>query len=88
GGDTWISLQHGLTTSAVIALAIDPNTPDIIYAGTSGGVFMSSDGGQNWNAILAGMFHRNVTSLSLDTNNSKIVYAGTEGGGVFRYVRP
>jgi photosystem II stability/assembly factor-like uncharacterized protein len=68
-------------------LVIDPETPSVIYAGTSGGVFMTTDGGENWTSILAGMFHHNVTSLALDAHNSKIVYAGTEGGGVFRYVR-
>jgi photosystem II stability/assembly factor-like uncharacterized protein len=38
GGDSWEALNDGLTNSKVYsALAVDPNTPDIVYAGTQGG---------------------------------------------------
>jgi hypothetical protein len=35
------------------ALAIDPQNPGTIYAGTSGGVFKTTDGGTSWNAANA-----------------------------------
>src|SRR2546430_6969673 len=40
------------TTLFRSALAIDPQTPSTLYAGTSGrGVFQSTDGGASWRAI-------------------------------------
>src|SRR5262247_4937790 len=36
GGDSWSSVNVGLTNTNVTALAIDPRTPTTLYAGTSG----------------------------------------------------
>ena len=41
---SWIALNAGLTTPYVQALAVDPQTPTTIYAGTNGGIFKSTDG--------------------------------------------
>ena len=37
GGATWSAFNAGLTITLVTALAIDPATPTIVYAGTEGG---------------------------------------------------
>jgi photosystem II stability/assembly factor-like uncharacterized protein len=50
GGANWSLANSGLTNFYVNALAIDPNTPTTLYAGTNGGVFKSADGGANWSA--------------------------------------
>lgn len=39
GGSTWRTLNGGLTSTFVYALAIDPATPATLYAGTEEGVF-------------------------------------------------
>jgi hypothetical protein len=37
GGANWSAVNTGLTKTLVFALAIDPVTPTILYAGTYGG---------------------------------------------------
>jgi photosystem II stability/assembly factor-like uncharacterized protein len=59
GGSTWKSLWHGQDSLNVGALAVDANTPDLVYAATGEadlsadsypgvGVFRSTDGGTTW----------------------------------------
>ena len=47
GGQDWSLVNTGLTTPAVRVLAIDSKTPGTLYAGTSGGVYKSTNGGGN-----------------------------------------
>jgi len=47
GGKTWEILKGG--PSGVVALAVHPERPDVLYAATgAGAVFRSEDGGTNW----------------------------------------
>ena len=39
GGANWTAINTGLTASSLFALVIDPQTPEILYAGTDNGVF-------------------------------------------------
>jgi len=80
-------MNTGLTYSGthVLALAINPQTPDTLYVGTSGGVFKSTDGGMNWTAINRGLTNRVGLSIAINPNSPDILYAGTEGG-VFKLV--
>jgi photosystem II stability/assembly factor-like uncharacterized protein len=53
GGASWSAVNTGLpdpsaTDLAVFSLAIDPQTPTTLYAGTWFGVFKSTDGGGTW----------------------------------------
>jgi len=36
GGVTWQFINDGLISTAVLAMAFDPATPNIVYAGTLG----------------------------------------------------
>jgi len=59
GGLTWS--RTGLaTTGFVRALAIDPSDPNTLYAGTTGGVFKSTNGGANWSAANNGLTNLNA----------------------------
>jgi photosystem II stability/assembly factor-like uncharacterized protein len=83
GGERWRPISTGLTNTDVGALAIDPATPNTLYAGTSdGGVFMSDDGGESWRAINAGLTATDVLALAIDPRGSNL-YAATPSGGVF-----
>ena len=76
----------GLTNLRVRALLINPDNPDVIYAGTSGGgVFSSLNGGQSWVEMNLGWVNSNVSSLYFDTN-SRTLYAGTFNSSIWRYV--
>ncbi len=51
GGDTWrrIAIDQGLHSDAVVrCLAIHPNKPNLIYAGSDKGIYTSTDAGENW----------------------------------------
>jgi cysteine-rich repeat protein len=85
-GVTWQRMDAGLTDVAQV-LAIDPGTPDVVYAGTlSSGVFKTTDGGATWNPMnrgLEGLEPGYVSALAIDPTRTGTVYAGTNEG-VFR----
>jgi photosystem II stability/assembly factor-like uncharacterized protein len=48
-GETWITKTNGMTDTNIWALAIHPNTPQTMLAGTHNGLLYTSlDGGENW----------------------------------------
>jgi photosystem II stability/assembly factor-like uncharacterized protein len=76
-----------LTNLNVRALAINPQTPSTIYAGTNGGgVFRSINGGDDWTQINRGLTFPNVTALAINPQTPSTIYAGTPGGGVYRSI--
>lgn len=92
GGASWTAVNTGLPPtpggfSAIESLAVDPTTPDIVYAGTGGGVYRTSDGGATWSAANTGLPDLQVTSVVIDLAMSAM-YAGTtaqgQPGGVFK----
>jgi hypothetical protein len=69
-----------LVNLTVNSLAIDPDDPDILYAGTfGGGVFKSTDGGNSWIAVNTGLTNSYILSLAIDPVNPNILYAGSAG---------
>ena len=86
GGSTWTAITNGLRTDVgVWALAVDPNTPSTVYAGTwRAGAYKSTDGGSTWNTINNGMPSLSVNAFAIDPVTSSTVYAGMNGSGVFK----
>jgi photosystem II stability/assembly factor-like uncharacterized protein len=81
GGITWSEVIAGLTNLDVRALAIDPQTPTTVYAGTyGGGVFKSTDGGGSWSALNTGLSDLYLSALAIDPQSPATVYAGTRAG--------
>ena len=69
-----------------MALAIDPQTPATLYAGTSAyGVFKSTNGGGSWSAFNTGLPYTREAALAIDPQTPATLYAGTGGSGVFVY---
>jgi photosystem II stability/assembly factor-like uncharacterized protein len=77
GGSSWRFLGE----PNAITLALDPQRPQTLYAGTGNGVLKSTDGGASWSAINAGFKSPapSVASLVVDPQNDAIVYASTVG---------
>ncbi|HEY2932875.1 MAG TPA: sialidase family protein [Acidobacteriota bacterium] len=90
-GASWLAINNGLadlinTGSNIAALVIDPDNPDMLYAGTSGsGVFKSIDGGTNWSSFNDGLTNLDIRALALALGNVNTPYAGTSGG-VFKII--
>src|SRR5205807_9211166 len=67
GGGSWSAANTGLPTLFVLALAIDPQTPATLYAGTAGGgVFKSANAGGSWGAVNTGLTASRVRALAID----------------------
>jgi Tol biopolymer transport system component len=94
-GATWTEFSNGLRVPSgsgsfflpsINVLAIDPISPNTIYAGTSSfGVFKSSDGGVNWVQVNNGLvttspFAQTIRTLAIDPASPSTVYAGSFSG--------
>jgi HEAT repeats len=79
GGKTWSTLA-GTTPSRVVALAVSPVSPHVIYAGTeSMGLYKSADGGATWSAMNQALglepgVRLGVTAIAVDPENPDRVY--------------
>lgn len=90
GGQSWVERMNGMSEiNFIVALAVDPQHPNIIYAGTSGGVYRSFNGSENWIKINDGLVPDDakmasmalgVNKLVIDPTNTSVVYAGTTKG--------
>ena len=80
---SWAAINH-VTNLAVFALAIDPTNPSTLYAGTTGGVFKSTDMGVS-RAAINHVTNLAVFALAIDPTNPSTFYAGTTFGGVFKH---
>jgi photosystem II stability/assembly factor-like uncharacterized protein len=78
GDNVWTT--NGPKGGVIWALAIDPETPTTLYAGTFGGVFKSRDGGGSWSAASTGLPDTGVWSLAIDPETPATLYAGSIGG--------
>lgn len=79
GCQTWTPSNNGLSSLFVNTVVIDPNNPDIVYAGTDGGAYISFNGGQTWSEINDGLLGATVVySIVVDKDSN--VYAATPYG--------
>lgn len=70
----WTVANTGLTNLNVQVLLGFDNR---VFAGTKGGVFVSSDEGRNWTAVNAGLSNLDIVTL---TANATHLFAATTGG--------
>jgi photosystem II stability/assembly factor-like uncharacterized protein len=93
GGQAWFPLNDLLPNLAVSALAMDPQDPEVIYAGTGegyfnydavrgAGIFRTTDGGRTWEHLEstgnANFYY--VNDLVVSPNDSQRIYAATRTG--------
>jgi len=94
GAAGWVEAEinrwttNGPAGGDILALAIDPSSPAILYAGTSLGVFKSTNGGESWSPINTGLTLYPVLpvfrALAIDPSAPATLYAGTFFTGVFK----
>lgn len=86
GGTTWTDVGQGLPGAPVYSLITHPAYPQILYAGTLTGVYVSSDDGQSWSTSSLGPANVEVRQLSwFDTSSpdSPTMLAATFGRGAW-----
>jgi hypothetical protein len=69
--------QHCLVTS--------PDNPDIIYAGSDGGLFRSPDRGATWTSLNQGLATTELEYIAADPNSSQWLMVGTQDNGTVRF---
>ncbi len=90
GGENWSKRMEGMKeVLMVITLGLDPARPSVLYAGTSGGVYKSTDQAGHWEQVNNGLVPPemvktsralNVTCILVDPFDSNTVYAATLAG--------
>ncbi len=79
----------------IVALAVDPTTPDTLYASTEiikttsldRGFIKSTDGGVTWTDIKNGMRRSLIVlCIAIDPKVTNTVYAGTADGGLYKSI--
>ncbi|MDQ2980614.1 MAG: hypothetical protein M3R62_15505, partial [Acidobacteriota bacterium] len=85
GVNQWTSIGPFGPGGSVRALAVDPGSPGVLYAGTDGGIFKSVDGGVSWGAVNNGLTGFTVFAIAIDPSAGGTLYAGTNAG-VFKSV--
>lgn len=89
-GANWKQMVNGLTEWNVTALAIDPEVPDQLYAGTqNAGLFSSFTGGSAWTPIQLASITA-ITGIVVDPNTCQTpnspctdIYVSSEESGVW-----
>jgi uncharacterized protein (TIGR03437 family) len=77
--NTWNPANHGLATTRMQALAIDPQHPQVLYAATAAGVnpgvvYKTVDGGNSWRVVDSSPSAL-VEQFAVDARNPSTVYS-------------
>ncbi|MGE3538445.1 MAG: WD40/YVTN/BNR-like repeat-containing protein [Candidatus Tectimicrobiota bacterium] len=84
-GEQWEALTNGLPSNAEVrAIAIHPDNPQLIYAGTQDGPYRSKDGGDHWEKLPFPDLGMTVWSMLFHPKNPQIIYLGTAPAAVYR----
>jgi photosystem II stability/assembly factor-like uncharacterized protein len=80
GGDAW---QHVVQDHEAFTVDVHPTNPDVVFAGTSDGVYRSIDRGRTFQRA---SFPRKtqIWSFLVDAGNPNLIYAGASPIAVFR----
>ncbi len=78
-GQTFVFLPALPNNAALFTLATDPHQAGLLYAGSSAGIYQSSDGGGSWSLRVAG----STTVIGADPNSAAL-YANASGYGVVK----
>ncbi|HVD62564.1 MAG TPA: hypothetical protein VNC11_16945 [Gemmatimonadaceae bacterium] len=77
-GRTWTSITGDLPDGSVYSLAEDHVDPNILFAGTEWGLFVTRDGGRKWLKLNGGMPTIQVRDLTIQKRENDLI-AGTFG---------
>jgi photosystem II stability/assembly factor-like uncharacterized protein len=74
-----------LPNQAAGLLAMDPQDPQMLYVGQSGGgVYKSLDGGISWSPSNVGIEQLSIRALDINPKHPAIVYVGDNDGNIFK----
>ena len=82
GGKTWSSITRGLPRESVNVIKEDHENPNLLFAGTEMGVYVSLDAGANWHPFVSDLPRVSVHDLVIHPRDNDLVI-GTHGRGMF-----
>ncbi len=82
GGTSWSKLTATGLAGTVYALAVRPDNPSTILAGTSSGIYRSLDDGSSFTKVSTTISY--VKTIVFDPAQPGVVYIGTNSQGVWR----
>jgi photosystem II stability/assembly factor-like uncharacterized protein len=94
GGATWKESKD-LKNEAIHAMTQAKDDPNILFVGSSNGVFVSKNSGDDWEKIASPTMPVNLNSMAIDPRRSSTIYAGTnwrpykstDGGQSWRLIK-
>lgn len=85
GGNEWRHLHQGLPDKVEVrTIAIHPQDPQIVYAGTQVGPYRSIDGGDHWERLAFPDAGEVVWSIIFHPRDPRLLYLGTAPAAVYR----
>ena len=87
GSDRWEELTNGLPGNSIVpGVAIHPDNPEVIYAGTQDGPYRSTDRGGHWERLDYPRSGAPVWSFLFRPGDPSVMYCGTAPGEIYRSV--
>jgi photosystem II stability/assembly factor-like uncharacterized protein len=85
GADTWQPLSRGLPEAPEVrALAVHPQDPSIVYAGTQSGPYRSNDKGEHWEKVPLADHALPVWSILFHPHDPDTILVGYENCEIYR----
>ena len=85
GSGEWQRIERGLPAEpAVRALAVHPQKPEIVYAGTQSGAYRSEDHGKHWEKVAMPDHGLPVWSVLFHPHDPDTILVGTENCEIYR----
>lgn len=90
GGSSWLPIGPNgiiqgtaISNGRVSAIAVNPNNPNLIYQGSSGGgLWRTTNGGSSWSPLYDQQVSLGIgesTAVAVDPSNTNTIYVGTSG---------
>jgi photosystem II stability/assembly factor-like uncharacterized protein len=89
GAMTWKKINNGLIPESelmasmalgVNSIEIDRTNPDVVYAGTTKGLYRTTSKGESWERIGQSIAEPFISSIVLHPSDSSLIYVGGPGG--------
>lgn len=89
GASSWRKVNNGLIPAEILdaalslgvnTLMVDPVTPDTVYAGTTKGLFKTTDGAKSWVRIGESLPDQFISALAIDPTRPQVLYVGGRAG--------